>query len=89
MNLRSRVLNDGEKNKLFVDLDLEGCLNLGTDLAGNLSVASFAAKCDVGATGDRNEWTGTFRDLTGVRVDQNWPKREIILRAIHYSLNNA
>ena len=76
------------KIKLFEDLELDGCMELA-DVPQNATIRQFAEACSVPGTGDLAEWRTTFRSTTGSRAVQEWPRKEVILRLAHWSVNNA
>ena len=62
---------------------------MATDAPAGTAVTVLAEKCDTGHTGDLAEWRTTFRSTTASRAVQEWPKKEVILRPIHYGMHVA
>ena len=78
-------LSTAQLDSLWDSLELEGTINRA-DLADGMTVQAFAAACCDARTGDLAEWRGTFGTLTGgTRATQEWPRNEVILRAVYFA----
>ena len=84
--LRNKQLNQGDRDRLYEELDLGGCL----DQAGLNAVTSavdYANQCNVPETGNRQEWQETYRSITGLPRARQWPQDVIITRCMSAALD--
>jgi hypothetical protein len=81
-----RQISAAEMDKIYEELDLDGTWDR-LEFVLPMTARDVANQCNDLRTGSRQEWTGTFRDTTGMRATQSWPKMEMILRLVFWSVN--
>lgn len=89
VNFSTTVNFDQPKlNRLRTDLDLQDIYDENVFRAP-MRAKAVLARCYAETTGDRQEWTQTFADLTHARSKSKWTRKELILRTAHYSFQRA
>ncbi len=83
----TRQITTDEMKKIRIDLELED--NFTELQMTQMTTTEMLNLFDVAATGDRQEWTGTYRSLLERRSRATWTRREIILRLAWASIHSA